>query len=198
MVHRWNRQCLAALVFIAVFAGSTVASTEAEARSTSTLSAYLDEIEAYIKKGAKVRWRGYHGAAKELTWVKRKDCDMTLKRKVWGFPEPSRAVKPFIQYFRLPLGKVQMARVERINYRHDVRMGKLKYYGFAVVLKTNFWDIEVSNRLGDTITREQEIQIVFEKEKTAREFLEIAEGAVRECGIHSLGVGDDWNRVSYD
>ena len=58
MVHRWNRQGLAALMFVAVFACTALASEEAEARSKSTLMAYLDEIETYIKKGAKVRWRG--------------------------------------------------------------------------------------------------------------------------------------------
>jgi len=198
MVHLWNPKGLAALMFVAVFASLVMTPDEANARPTGTLSAYLDEIESYIKDGAKVRWRGYHGSAKELTWVKRKECDMMLKRKVWGFPAPERSVTPFIQYFRLPLGRVQMARVERINYRHDVRLGKLQYYGYAVVLKTGFWDIEVFNRLGDAITREKELQIVFEKEKTAREFLEIAEGAVRECAMHSLGVGDEWNRLSFD
>ena len=171
---------------------------EAQARSTKLLQQSLDMVESYINDGATIRWRGYHGSAKELARVKRKDCDMMLKRKVWGFPDPKRSVKPFIQYFRVPLARVQMAKVERINYQHDVRLGKLKYFGFAVILKTSFWDIEVYNRLGDVITREREIEIVFDKEKTAREFLAVAEDTVRQCTLHSLGVGDEWNRFSFD
>ncbi len=73
--------------------------------------------------------------------------------------------------------------------------GKIEYYGFAVVLSTSSWDIEVRNRLGHTVTREREMELLFNSERAAREFASLIAATSQECTIHSLGVGDDWNRI---
>ena len=179
-----------------VLVATLSASPAAIARDTARLKMCLEIFKNHVNELGTVKWRGYYGPAKELAWVKRVDCDMIIKRKAWGFPTPERAVRPFIQYFHVPLARVEMMRVERVDYRHDVRLGKLEYFGYSVVLKTGFWDIVVHNRLGDAITRERELEIVFESEKAARQFLAIAQDTAHECAVNSLGVGEEWNRIS--
>ncbi|MEL6179483.1 MAG: hypothetical protein AAFS10_11040 [Myxococcota bacterium] len=182
-------------VSLALIATTVYVSPEALARDTARLKMCLEIFKRHVDGHGTVRWRGYYGSAKELAWVRKADCNMVIKRKVWGFPQPARAVRPFIQYFHIPLARVEMVRADRVDYRHDVRLGRLKYYGHSVILKTRFWDIEVRNRLDDAITRERELEIVFDTERAAREFLAVAQDTVKECAVHSLGAGEEWNRI---
>ncbi len=204
MAHR-HLKILKYSVALLLVAGALAATAvslpdNAWARDGNRLQRCLDVFAWYIDNNATIHWRGYHKSSKELAWVKRKRCDMLIKRKIWGNPKPARDTSYFKQYFRVPLHKVDSARMERIDYRHDAGpytdRPNLEYYGYAVVLKTGFWDIEVINRLGHTITREREFELRFNTERAAREFTMLIASTSRECSIHSLGVGDDWNRVN--
>ena len=73
--------------------------------------------------------------------------------------------------------------------------GKLEYFGYGVILKTQFWDVEVENRLDDGITREREFEIRFRTEKAAREFAALSSQVAQACAIASRGAGENWNRV---
>lgn len=177
-----------------VTAAWDIPQAQAQQRDASKLQSYLGALEYYITKHAVVKYRGYKGPTKEFVWVIRNGCDLKLKHKTFKRGGMYGYYRPFWEYFVIPLHRVETSTYSYTNYRHDVRLGKLEYYGHSVTLHTRAWDITAVNRLGEAFTRERELELVFDKERVAREFAEVLDLAVAECRTQTLLPGQEWNR----